>query len=60
MSYLRSRKQLEELLAKRLGSLHILESTFIRVEAAAGDIAVGLYISNLIIAQCTVSDHEII
>ena len=41
-SYLRSRKQLEELLAKRLGSLHTLESTFIRVEAAADDIEVDI------------------
>ncbi|KAF9564411.1 hypothetical protein CPC08DRAFT_631278 [Agrocybe pediades] len=38
LTYLRSRKQLEDLLSKRLGSLTTLESTFIRVEAAAGDI----------------------
>ena len=50
MSYLQSRRQLEELLTKRLGSLHILESTFIRVEAAAGDLEVGLSIFNLFVA----------
>lgn len=38
LSYLRSRKQLEEQLNKRLGSLSTLESTFLTVEAAAGDI----------------------
>ncbi|KAF8969851.1 hypothetical protein BDZ97DRAFT_1792981 [Flammula alnicola] len=38
LSYLRSRKQLEDLLNKRLGSLTTLESTFITVEAAAGDV----------------------
>jgi charged multivesicular body protein 7 len=42
VNYLRSRKQFEELLAKRLGALHTLESTFIRVEAAAGDIEVRI------------------
>lgn len=40
LSYLRSRKQLEALLTKRLGSLNTLESTFIRVEAAADDIEI--------------------
>jgi charged multivesicular body protein 7 len=60
MSYLQSRKQLEELLTKRLGSLHMLESTFIRVEAAVGDIEVGLSIFNLFVACCIVPDHEII
>lgn len=43
MSYLRSRKQLEDLLNKRLGALSTLESTFISVEAAAGDVEVRLY-----------------
>ncbi|KAF5373095.1 hypothetical protein D9758_001492 [Tetrapyrgos nigripes] len=38
MSFLKSRKQLEELLGKRLGALENLESTLICVEAATGDI----------------------
>jgi len=42
LSHLRSRTQLEELLTKRLRSLHTLESTYIRVEAAADDIEVRL------------------
>jgi len=42
MGYLRSRKQLEEVLNKRLGALSTLESTFITVEAAAGDVEVRL------------------
>ncbi|THU96334.1 Snf7-domain-containing protein [Dendrothele bispora CBS 962.96] len=40
MSYLRSRKQLEDLLTKRLGALDNLEGTLIRVEAAAGDVEI--------------------
>lgn len=40
LSYLRSKKQLEDLLTKRLGSLGILESTLIQVEGAAGDVEV--------------------
>jgi hypothetical protein len=40
LSYLRSRKQLEEVLTQRLGSLEILQSTLLRVEAAAENIQV--------------------
>ena len=40
LSHLRSRKQLEDLLGKRLGSLEVLRSTLIRVEGAAGDVEV--------------------
>ena len=40
LSYIRSRKQLQEVLSKRLGSLATLESTLITVEAAAGDVEV--------------------
>ncbi|KAF8623494.1 hypothetical protein AX15_006277 [Amanita polypyramis BW_CC] len=40
LNYLRSRKQLEDLANKRLGSLSTLESTLISVEAAAGDIEI--------------------
>ncbi|THH17529.1 hypothetical protein EW146_g3303 [Bondarzewia mesenterica] len=40
LSYIRSRKQLENLLRQRLGSLETLHSTLIRVEAAAGDIEI--------------------
>ncbi|KAJ2913218.1 hypothetical protein MD484_g7193, partial [Candolleomyces efflorescens] len=40
LSYLRSRKQLQEVLARRLGSLATLESTLITVEAAAGDVEI--------------------
>ncbi|GLB34835.1 putative snf7 [Lyophyllum shimeji] len=40
LSHLRLKKQLEDLLSKRLGSLDNLESTLLRVEAAAGDIEI--------------------
>jgi len=40
LSYLRSKKQLEDLLTKRLGSLEILQTTLIQVEGAAGDVEV--------------------
>jgi charged multivesicular body protein 7 len=40
LSYLRSKKQLEDLLTKRLGSLETLQSTLMRVEGAAGDVEV--------------------
>ncbi|KAI9455003.1 Snf7-domain-containing protein [Lactarius psammicola] len=40
LSYLRSRKQLEDVLTQRLGSLEILQSTLLRVEAAAEDIRI--------------------
>ncbi|GBE82176.1 Snf7-domain-containing protein [Sparassis latifolia] len=40
MSHLRARKQWEDLLRKRLGSLETLQSTLIRVETSAGDIEI--------------------
>ncbi|KAJ7219458.1 Snf7-domain-containing protein [Mycena pura] len=40
LTYLRSRKQLEDLLRKRLGSLETLEGTQLSVETAAGDIEI--------------------
>ncbi|KAL0946685.1 hypothetical protein HGRIS_012872 [Hohenbuehelia grisea] len=40
LTHLKSRKQLEDLLGKRLGSLETLEATLIRVEAAAGDVEI--------------------
>lgn len=40
MTRLRARKQLEEVLKKRLGSLEVLHSTLLRVETSAGDIEV--------------------
>jgi charged multivesicular body protein 7 len=40
LSYLRSRKQLEDVLTQRLGSLEILQSTLLRVEGAAENIQV--------------------
>ncbi|KAJ3509631.1 hypothetical protein NLJ89_g5120 [Agrocybe chaxingu] len=40
LNCIRSRKQLEDLLQKRLGSLSTLQSTFITVEAAAGDVEI--------------------
>lgn len=51
MSYLRSRKQLEDLLSKRVRSLETVQSTLIQVESAAEDIEVrGLsYICNVLI-----------
>ncbi len=46
LSYLRSRKQLEDVLTQRLGSLEILQSTLLRVEAAAEDIRVPRLLSH--------------
>ena len=40
LTYLRSRKQLEGLLSKRLRSLETIQSTLLQVESAAGDIEV--------------------
>lgn len=40
MTHLKSRKLYEELLAKRLGSLEILQSTLFQVETAAQDVEV--------------------
>ncbi|OSX65335.1 hypothetical protein POSPLADRAFT_1135526 [Postia placenta MAD-698-R-SB12] len=40
MSHLRARKQLEDLLGKRLNSLDTLQSTLLRVEASAGDVEI--------------------
>ncbi|KAI0256988.1 Snf7-domain-containing protein [Lactifluus subvellereus] len=40
LSYLRSRNQLEDLLTQRIGSLEILQSTLLRVEAAAEEIQI--------------------
>ena len=48
LSHLRSRKQLEDLLGKRLGSLEVLRSTLIRVEGAAGDVEV----CHFLLAMC--------
>ncbi|KAF7338138.1 hypothetical protein MVEN_02038600 [Mycena venus] len=38
LTYLRSRKQIEDVLQKRLGSLETLHATLISVETAAGDV----------------------
>ncbi|KAF9075124.1 Snf7-domain-containing protein [Rhodocollybia butyracea] len=40
LGYLRSKKQLDELLSKRMGALGNLEGTLIQVEGAAGDIEI--------------------
>ncbi|KAF6763991.1 hypothetical protein DFP72DRAFT_956150 [Ephemerocybe angulata] len=40
LSYIRSRKTLQEVLSKRLGSLATLESTLVTVETAAGDVEI--------------------
>ncbi|PCH37990.1 hypothetical protein WOLCODRAFT_96248 [Wolfiporia cocos MD-104 SS10] len=40
LSQLRMRKQLEDLLTKRLNSLDTLQSTLLRVEASAGDVEI--------------------
>ena len=40
LSYLRSRKQFEDVLAQRLGSLEILQSTLLSIEGAAENIQV--------------------
>jgi len=42
MSYLRSRKQLEDLLSKRLQSLETLQATLLQVENAAGNVEVHM------------------
>jgi phage shock protein A len=44
LSYIAHRKQLEELITKRLGSLQVLQSTLIRIEASAGDLEVRNYL----------------
>lgn len=38
---LRSRKELEALLKLRLGALETVQTTLMKIETAAGDIAVG-------------------
>ena len=40
LSYLRSRKQFEDVLTQRLGSLETLQSTLLRIEGAAENIQV--------------------
>ena len=40
LSYLRSRKQFEDVLTQRLGSLEILQSTLLSIEGAAENIQV--------------------
>ena len=50
LTYMRSRKQLEDVLSKRLGSLNTLESTFITVEAAVGDVEVRDFFFSLSVA----------
>jgi len=40
LSHLRAKKQLEDLLKKRLASLDTLQSTLLRVEASAGDVEI--------------------
>lgn len=40
LSYLRSRKQFEDALTQRLGSLEILQSTLLRIESSADNIQV--------------------
>lgn len=41
LGFLRSRKQLEDLLGKRLSSLSTLEGTMVSIETAAGDVQVS-------------------
>lgn len=62
LSYLRSRKQLEDLLGKRLGSLEVLQSTLIRVEGAAGDVEVcSLLLSHAYYKSSSLSlDNEVL
>jgi charged multivesicular body protein 7 len=47
LSYLGYRRQLEDLMTKRLESLQVLQSTLVRVEAAAGDVEVCWFQSSL-------------
>ncbi len=44
MTRLRARKQLEEVLKKRLSSLEVLHATLLRVEMSASDIEVRLFV----------------
>ncbi len=48
LSYLRSRKQFEDVLTQRLGSLEILQSTLLRIEGAAENIQVTIPHSHLL------------
>lgn len=52
MSHLRARKQLEDLLGKRLNSLDTLQSTLLRVEASAGDVEVRAYYNVPLLISC--------
>ena len=47
MTYLRNRKQHEDVLKKRLSSLELLQSTLLRVETSAGDIEVSVHVGML-------------
>lgn len=58
MSYLRSRKQLEGLLSKRLRSLETVQATLLQVESAAGDIEVRKILTFIRSMLKVFSDHE--
>lgn len=49
LSYLRSRKTLEELLVRRMGSLETLHGVLVKLEQAAGDVEVSLSLPFLLI-----------
>ncbi|KAG6851263.1 hypothetical protein H0H93_011699 [Arthromyces matolae] len=59
-THLRLKKELEDLLSKRLGSLSNLESTLLRVEAAAGDIEImKSYESSTATLRTILSHHSL-
>ena len=61
LAELRFKKHLEDLLSKRLGSLHNLESTLISVETAAGDVEVSsfsLFYTCALICVVNPADYE--
>lgn len=57
LTHLRSRKLLEDLLQKRLGSLGVLEGTLMSVEAAAGDVEVSRHTVILLCIVLTASSQ---
>ena len=61
MTYLRNRKQHEDVLKKRLSSLELLQSTLLRVETSAGDIEVSVHVGMLYCRTLTwFPDHEVV
>lgn len=47
LSYLRSKKDLEQVLAKRTSSLGMLQGVLLKMDSSAGDVAVRSFLSPL-------------